>query len=364
MSSTVTQLIAGTYTRRESFVDGLGAGIYVYQMDLDTGSLTHLSTTGGVVNPTFLALAPGKNRLYVVNEISSTGGDGGLVSALTIDPDTSELTRLNTQFSHGFSPCYVSIDPTGRYLLTANYGSGTLCVLPILEDGRLDRASEVVQFHGSGPHARQEASHAHSILPGPDGRFIFATDLGSDRIFVYHLDLDKGELIPADPPWLKLQPGTGPRHLAFHPDGRFAYVIGELNSTITVLNLDKQNGGLQPLQTLSTIPANYRGINLSAEIQVTPSGKFVYASNRGHDSLAIFAVDPATGQLSSAGHEPSRGQFPRHFTIDPSGEWLLAANQNSNSIAVFKMDPLTGKLQLKGLVEIPTPACLRLQSLA
>ncbi len=360
MAATELFLTIGTVTTPESFVEGKGAGIYVYQLDPGTGNLTYVSTTGGLINPTFLAIAPGKNRLYAVNEISSGAGDSGRVSALAIDPSTHELTHLNSRSSQGFSPCHVSIDPTGRYLLTANYATGNLCVLPIIEDGRLDEASDIVQFDGSGPHARQGGPHAHMIASDPEGRFTFATDLGSDRIFVYRLDLDKGKLIPANTPWLRLEPGTGPRHLAFHPGGQFAYVIGELNSTVTALRFNGESGLLQPYQTISTLPDDYGGNNLGAEIQVTPSGRFVYASNRGHDSLAIFAVDQATGRLSITGHQATRGKFPRHFAIDPSGSLLLVANQDSDTVAVFKMDVLSGELQLTGLFDVPTPVCLRL----
>jgi len=342
-------------------VAGKGLGIYIYQVDPDTGNLTHVSTTGGLINPTFLVLAPAKYRLYAVNEISSAAGDSGRVSALAIDPLTHELTLLNSQSSHGFSPCYVSLDPTGRYLLAANYESGNLCILPILEDGRLGQASDVVQLHGSGPHERQEGPHAHMIRPGPQGRHLFAVDLGSDRIFAYRLELDRGKLIPADPPWLQLEPGTGPRHLSFQPNGRFAYVVGELNSTVTLMHFDGQRGLLQVQQTLSTLPDDYTGHNQSAEIQLAPSGRFVYVSNRGHDSLAIYAVDQATGRLSLTGHEPTRGKVPRHFVIDPSGSLLLVANQDSDNIVAFEIDALSGELEATGqLIETPTPVCLLL----
>ncbi len=361
MSTKPLFLAVGTYTRPESFVTGRGLGIYIYQVDPVSGNLTHLSTTGGLINPTYLALAQGKNRLYSVSEISSAAGESGRVNALAIDPLTHALTHLNSQSSHGFSPCYLSLDPTGRYLLAANYESGNLCILPILEDGRLGQASDVVQLHGSGPHERQEGPHAHMIRSGPRGQFLFAVDLGSDRIFSYRLDREKGKLIPADPPWLQLQPGTGPRHLAFHPNGRFAYVVGELNSTVTLIHFDDQRGLLQVQQTLSTLPVDYPGHNQSAEIQLAPSGKFIYVSNRGHDSLAIYAVDQATGRLSLTGHEPTRGKVPRHFAIDPSGGLLLVANQDSDSIAVFKIDVNSGELEATGhLIETPSPVCLLL----
>lgn len=358
MPSKLLSLVVGTYTRRESFVDGKADGIYSYRVDPVVGDLTYIATTGGLINPSFLAISPRGNHLYAVNEIGGTAGESGRVSALAIEPITNALTTINSQSSQGASPCHVAVDPSGRYLLTANYGSGNLCVLPIREDGWLEAASDVVQLHGSGPHERQEGPHAHMITAGPQGRLLFAVDLGSDRIWIYRLDLDRGKLIPADPPWIKLAPGTGPRQLTFHPNGRFAYVIGELNSTVTVFHFDGEQGTLQAQQTVSTLPEGYGGDNLSAEIQVVPSGKFVYASNRGHDSITIYAVDQVTGRLTIAGHEPTRGKYPRHFVVDPSGTFLLVANQDSDSIIVFKMDSLSGKLQMTGQIGVPTPVCL------
>jgi 6-phosphogluconolactonase len=363
MSHVITSTVyIGTYTRRESFVDGKAEGIYIYRLDRDTGSLTYSATVGGVVNPSFLAVGPRGRYLYAVNEITGGKDSHGTVSAFAIQSATKELDFLNEQSTHGLAPCYVSVDPKGRYVLVANYETGSLCVLPAEPDGRLGEATDVVQLHGSGPDPqRQEGPHAHMILSGYDGRTIFAVDLGTDRIMVYRLDLERGKLLPADPPWAQLAPGTGPRHLAFHPNGNFAYVIGELKSTVTVLAYDVGYGTFEELQTISTLREGFTGQNLGAEIQVAPSGRFVYASNRGHDSIVIYAVDPNTGKLSLAGHEPAQGVGPRFFTIDPSGTFLFVANQDSDTIVTFRIDQSSGKLAATGhTTQVPTPVCLRL----
>jgi 6-phosphogluconolactonase len=355
-------LYIGTYTRHEDFVDGKGKGIYVYRFNPTSGKLTYEATEA--VNPSFLTLAPDRGCLYAVNEITGGEGPHGTVSAFAIDPETKGLTFLNQQSTHGLAPCFVSVDPSGRYALVANYETGSVCVLPLTSNGRLEEATDVIQFHGSGPNPqRQEGPHAHMIVPGPDGRFIYVVDLGTDRIMVYHLDLDQGKLVPAEPAWTQLPPGTGPRHLAFHPQGQFAYVTSELQSTVTVFQYDEQNGSLHERQTISTLPEDFNGQNLGAEIQVAPSGRFVYASNRGHDSIVTYAVNELTGDLSVVGHEPTQGVGPRYFTIDPSGNWLLVANQDSDTVVIFRIDQVSGKLKPTGhIVQVPTPVCLQLYS--
>jgi 6-phosphogluconolactonase len=364
-------LYIGTYTRRESFVDGKAEGFYIYHLDPSSGALTYAATVAGAgtVNPSFLTLGPDKSRLYAVNEI--TGGNAphgkgphGTVSAFAIDPATGRLSYLNQQSTHGLAPCYASVEPEGRYCLVANYETGNVCVLPVLEDGRLGEATDTVQFSGSGPvHERQEGPHAHMVLPSPDGRFILAVDLGADRLMAFRLDRERGALSPADPAWTPMPPGTGPRHLAFHPHRPFAYVISELRSTVTVLRYMEQQGTFEASQTVSTLPEGFTGQNLGAEIQVAPSGRFVYASNRGHDSLAIYAVDPETGQLSLVGHESTQGVGPRAFIIDPSGALLLAANQDTDTVVTFWINQESGTLQATGHVAaVPTPVCLKLVS--
>ncbi len=230
----------GTYTRRESFVDGKAEGIYIYHLDPSSGQLTYAATVAGagVVNPSFLTLGPDKRCLYAVNEITGDKGPHGTVSAFAVDLTTGHLSYLNQQSTHGLAPCYASIEPEGRYCLVANYETGSLCVLPIQKDGSLGEATDTVQFSGSGPNReRQEGPHAHMVMPSPDGRFILAVDLGADRLMAFRLDRERGALSPADPPWTQMPPGAGPRHLAFHPQRPFAYVINELQSTVTVLSL-------------------------------------------------------------------------------------------------------------------------------
>ena len=286
------------------------------------------------------------------------------MSAFAIDPVTQELRYLNQQSTHGLAPCYASVEPQGRYCLVANYETGSVCVLPVEQDGSLGEATDVVQFSGSGPNSqRQEGPHAHMIVPGPRANSVLAIDLGADRLMLFRLDPERGTLNPADAPWVQLPPGTGPRHLARHPHQQCAYVIGELQSTVTVLRGMEQQGTIEAAQAISTLPAGFTGANLGAEIKVAPSGRFVYASNRGHDSLAIYAADAEDGQLSLVGHEATRGVGPRDFTIDPSGALLLVANQDTDTVVTFWIDQERGTLQATGHVApVPTPVCLRLYS--
>jgi 6-phosphogluconolactonase len=261
----------------------------------------------------------------------------------------------------GAGPCYLSLDPTGYLLMVANYASGSLTVFPVRADGSLDPASQVIQHTGSGPVVdRQEAAHAHCIVPDPTGHYALAADLGIDKVMVYRIDLVAKRLEPADPPSADLAPRAGPRHIAFHPNGRWLYVTGELDSTLTVFAWDARLGRLHHLQAVSTLPMGWQGVNYPAEVAVAPSGRFVYMSNRGHDSIAIFAVDEATGKLTPAGHEPTQGSFPRHFALDPTGAFMLVANQDGDSVVVFRVDQLTGKLAPIGhAVTVPIPVCVR-----
>ena len=354
----------GTYTRRESFVNGKAEGIYIYQLDPTSGELTYAATVSGpgTINPSFLTLAPDGSCLYAVNEITGGKGPHGTVNAFAIDPATRKLSYLNQQSTHGLAPCYASVEPEGRYCLVANYETGSVCVLPIREEGRLGDATDTVQFSGSGPNPeRQEGPHAHMVLPSPDRSFILAVDLGTDRLMAFRLDMERGKLVPVGPPWTQMPPGSGPRHLVFHPHKPFAYVISELQSKVTVFHYLEQQGVFEPLQTLSTLPADFKGPNLGAEIKIAPSGRFVYTSNRGDDSLAIYAVDQETGKLSLVGHQSSQGIGPRDFTIDPSGALLLVANQDTDTVVTFWINQDSGMLTATGHVaKVPTPVCLQL----
>ena len=352
-------VFVGTYTRRESFVNGRGEGIYICQLDPITGKLFIIDVVESGINPSFLTLSPDKKNLYAVNEITPTSGESGLVSAFEIDLFGKRLSFKNRESTHGFAPCHLSVDPTGRYLLVANYLSGSLCSLPVLPDGSLGKASHVIQHHGCGTHStRQAGPHAHMIAASPDDDFVLATDLGTDEFLVYSLDDETGYLNPVHNMQVKLPAGSGPRHFSFHPNGRFVFVNGELNSTLTAFEFNPESGMLNPIQHLSTIPDSYVGASTGAEIAVHPSGKYIYASNRGHDSIAIFQIDQDNGELHPIGYVASQGRVPRSFTIDPSGEFMLVGNQDSNNIVTFRIDLGSGQLNAVDECALPTPVCI------
>ena len=331
-------------------------GIYAFRMDPATGALTAAGSVSGVANPSFLAVHPDRRHLYAACEAGA-----GAVAAFSIDPETGLPALLNQEPSTGNGPCHVSVDPAGKNVLVAHYGNGSVAVLPIRADGRVAPATATVQHAGSGANKqRQEGPHAHSINVDTAGRFAVAADLGLDKLLVYRFDASKGTLAPNDPPAASTAPGAGPRHFAFHPSGRFAYAIHEMNSTLSAYAYDAQRGVLTELNTLTTLPAGFSGNNSTAEVLVHPSGKFVYGSNRGHDSIAIFAVDPGTGRLQSVGHQPTQGKTPRNFGVDPTGNFLIAANQDTNNLVVFRIDTGTGRLTPTGhTAEVPKPVCVR-----
>lgn len=351
----------GTYTNISPEPRGRAEGIYVFRLDRETGALEEVSMTPGVPNPSFLTAHPDGRTLYAANETTTLDGQpSGAVSAFAIDRESGGLTFLNRQPSHGTDPCHVSLDRSGRNLLVANYTSGSIAVLPIEAGGRMAPASDVRQHRGSGPDPkRQEGPHAHAIMPDPSNRYALAADLGLDQVLVYRLDPERGTLTAHQPPAVALPPRSGPRHLAFHPSAPFVYVINELASTISTCVWDEEAGTLRVLDTISTLPAGFDGTSSCAEVRVAPSGRFVYGSNRGHDSIAIFAVDPRDGTLSPAGHVSTQGANPRNFTIDPSGTLMLAANQDSDMIVTFGIDADTGALTPTGQVtSVPSPVCI------
>jgi 6-phosphogluconolactonase len=345
----------GTYTGNAS------KGIYVSRFDPGTGRLSAPELAAEIVSPAFLALHPNRRFLYAVNEIGSFQGQpGGAVSALAIDPATGRLTLLNQESARGGGPCHLTVDPSGKALLVANYGGGSITVLPLRPGGELDPARTFVQHTGSSVNPRrQTAPHAHGIYVDAANRFVFVPDLGLDKVLVYRWHPATFALEAHDPPAAGLAPGAGPRHLAFHPDGRFVYVINELLNTVTAFSYDPPSGSLHEIQTVGTLPDDFAGRNSTAEIAVHPSGRFLYGSNRGHDSLALYAIDPANGQLTLLGHEPTQGRTPRNFALDPTGQWLLAANQESASVVVFRVDAQSGRLHPTGQVlEVPSPVCV------
>jgi 6-phosphogluconolactonase len=343
----------GTYTSKTD-----SKGIYSFHFDSGTGRLSSTAVAATTQDPSFLTVSSNEKYLYAVNELSEFDGKkSGAVTSYSLDSKSGKLTQLNQVPSGGADPCYVSFDQTGKYLLVANYTGGSVATFPVTPDGRIGSAAAFVQHVGSGPNKeRQEGPHAHYIGSSADNRFVFVVDLGLDEVVVYHFDPAKGSLTPNHPPFVKVAPGAGPRHLAFHPNGKFAYMLSEVNSTVTIFAYDSKNGSFSTLQTLSTIPKDFTAHNDTAEIVVHPSGKFLYASNRGHDSIAEFSIDPVRGTLTLVGHFSTEGKTPRNFALDPTGKFLLAANQESNNIVVFRIDQSTGALSATGQVaQVPAP---------
>jgi len=348
----------GTYTQDNSS----SKGIYAYRYDAAMQEITSLGLAAETTNPSWVAIHPNGRFLYAVNEIQNyKGPNSGGVSAFSIDRATGKLTFLNEVASRGADPCYVSVDPSGRYVLVANYTGGSIATFPISADGKLGEASAFVQHTGHSLNPkRQESAHAHSIDLSPDERFAFVDDLGLDELLVYKFDKGRGSLKPNNPPFAKLDAGAGPRHFALHPSGQYGYVISELASTVTVFSFASKAGTFNRLQTISTLPEDFKGENDDAEIEVHPSGKFLYASNRGHDSIAVFSIDPDKGTLSLVEYASTQGKEPRNFAIDPSGMLLFAENQNSNNIVVFRIDQKTGKLTAAGkTLEVGQPVCIK-----
>jgi 6-phosphogluconolactonase len=284
------------------------------------------------------------------------------VTAYALSAATGQLTKLNDQGSGGNGPCHLVVDREGTHVLTANYGSGSAAVIALQKDGKLGEITSTVQHQGKGANPdRQQGPHAHSINLDTQNHFAFVADLGLDKVLIYRYDQRKGTLKPNNPEAYVTAPGAGPRHFAFHPNGRFAYVINELNSTVSALAYDYEHGTLKELQTLTTLPADYKKASYPAEVQVHPSGKFLYGSNRGHDSIAIFAIDPAKGTLTASGHQNHHIKNPRNFGIDPTGQFMLVANQDGNSVVCFRIDPKTGALTpAGGDLTISKPVCIKM----
>ncbi len=350
----------GTYTGPKS------KGIYFFRLDLASGKTTAPEVACETESPSFLAIHPSHRFLYAVNEVSQfRGAKWGSVSAFSVDPGSGKLTLLNQELSGGTSPCHLTVDRAGRNVLVANYGSGSAALLPIEENGRLKLPRMVFTHAGTSVNpGRQEGPHAHSINLDAQNRHAFVADLGIDRVMVYHYVAETGTLIPRDLEGVAVKPGSGPRHFAFHPGGRFAYVINELQCTVTAFSYDPEKGDLKEIQTLSTLPGKLEGGFSTAEVQVHPSGKFLYGSNRGHHSIAVFSIDPVKGTLAPVEHQPTRGKTPRNFGIDPTGAYLLAANQDSGTIVMFRIDASTGRLSAASqVIEVPSPVCVKFLAL-
>jgi 6-phosphogluconolactonase len=349
-------LLVGTYTSAKS------DGIYVYKFNSDDGSFTPVSNASGFKNPSFLAVSPNEKYVFAVNE---TGGKEtpGMVTAFSFDKKTGSLTKINQQPSGGDHPCYVAVDKTGKWIALANYSGGSLEVLPVAADGGLGLPF-LIQHEGKSVTKRQEKAHVHSTVFSPDNKFIFVPDLGQDKIFTYSFNAATGKTVAAEPAFTATEPGTGPRHFAFSPSGKFGYVITELTGTVNAYSYDGK-GKLTQLQSISSHPSDFSGIIGSADIHVSPDGKFLYASNRGSaNSIAIFAIDQSTGKLTSVGFQSTLGKTPRNFNFDPSGNFLLAANQDTDDIIIFKIDRKTGLLTDTGKkIEVGKPVCVKWASL-
>jgi 6-phosphogluconolactonase len=343
----------GTYTGGQS----KSKGIHLFKLDVATGKLTPAGVAAEAKSPSFLTIHPSKKFLYAVGE----GNDKNNISAFSINPTDGKLTLLNQKYSGGAGPCHISVTPDGKVALAANYGGGSVCSIPINPDGSLADGGSSIKHTGSSVNPnRQKESHAHSFNPDPTGKWAYAADLGLDKVLIYKIGGD-GTLTANDPAHAAVAPGSGPRHFAFHPSGKYAYVINELDMTMTAFAHDAATGALKTVGTWPTLPegAERKGAS-TAEVVVHPSGKFVYGSNRGHHSIAIFKADESTGQLTPAGHANIRGRTPRNFNIDPTGNWLIAAGQDSDTLAVFKIDPQSGALTPVGdPVECPKPVCVK-----
>ncbi len=358
-------LLVGTYTR------GKSEGIYVYQFNTKTAEFKAVSNTHKVDNPSFLAISPNEKYVYAVGESLE-----GTVSAFGFDKKSGTLTKINTQSSKGEHPCHLAVDKTGKWLLVGNYTGGSISINPIHADGSLGASSQHIQHIGKGPNtARQEKAHVHSVNIAPNNTDVFVPDLGIDKIMNYQFDAVKGTLTASNPAFNKMADGSGPRHFTFHPNGKLAYAIQELSSTITAFNY--KNGKLSPFQTISTLPKEGFKHNFCADIHISPDGKFLYGSNRYvdasngktsfapnlfTDTIAMYSIDAKTGKLTKIGNEPVKGKVPRNFMITPNGEYLLVANQETDNITIFKRNKSTGKLTYVKEIQVPTPVCLKLIS--
>lgn len=348
-------VLVGTYTR------GNDGGIHVLKFDPETAKLTKHGVAS-IDNPSFVAVHPSGKFVYSVAEVATFDGKrGGAVAAFSFDAKSGTLTKLNHSSTIGAGPCHLVVDQSGRYVLAANYGGGSVVVLPIDKAGKVGRATSFVQHIGSSVNERrQKAPHAHSINLDPTNQFAVAADLGVDKVFVYRLNGRNGTLTDAPAAFGQVAPGSGPRHFAFHPSGRFGYVINELALTVTAFAFDSTTGELAEIQTISTLPPGTEKQGSTAEVRVHPSGKFLYGSNRGHDSIVVYSIDQSTGELTYVENEPTQGSTPRNFFVEPSGRFLFAENQQSGTIVVLKIDQQTGALSPTGnSIEVPSPVCIR-----
>lgn len=345
-----------------AFAPGDQGAVHACRLDLQTGALRHVHRTGGVEHPFFLALSPDRRFLYSIDAPGQFGGkDHEFVAAFRLEGETGRMTLLNGESTHGTASCFLDVDSSGKVVLVANYATGSVASLPVRADGSLGAAVSFVQHSGSSVNeARQAGPHAHCILMSPNNRYAYAADLGTDQILIYRLDTSSAELSPAPVPFVRTVAGNGPRHLTFHPNGRLLYAINELANSITVFNHHPETGVLAEKQTISTLPTDYQGISYCADLKVTPDGKFLYGTNRGHDSIAAYRIND-DGSLTLIEIVTSFGKGPQNLAITPDGHFLLCANMPGNNVVVFRISPESGRLQAVGdpLATI-SPSCIRI----
>jgi len=344
----------GTYTGPDS------KGIYSYSFDADSGALSPLGVAAELVNPSFVAMSPNRKNLYAVTEVGNDGKTDALVTGYAVDERTGALARLNSQSSRGGGACHLVVDHTGRMLIVANYGSGSVAAFPLRADGSIGESTALIKHEGkSVDPKRQRGPHAHAVVVSPDNRFVFVPDLGLDRIYSYRIDPARGSLQPNQPAFATVKAGAGPRHVAFDSKGKFAYAVDEMGSSVTAFRYDKATGSLTEIQAISTLAPGFHGENNSAEIALDAKGRYLYASNRGEDSIAVFFVEPGKGTLTYVRGVPTGGKMPRNFRLDPTGKFLLAANQNTNNIVVLRVNARTGVPQANGQsVSLHAPVCI------
>ena len=351
-------LFVGAYTETED------EGIYVYKFDAIDGDLKYIATAKGIKNASYLAISEKKNLLIAVNEIGQYKGQkSGSVTSFKINPETGYLTKLNQVASGGGAPCYVSIDKNASHAFVSNYSGGNIAVLPIDHSGKLGEIVDLKQHTGkSANEKRQNAPFAHSVALAPKEDFALAVDLGIDKVITYEIDYKRGQITEQSS--FSLKPGSGPRHLAFHPNKKMVFIINELNSTITSCSYDQSSGALHEIESVSTLPADFSEKSYCADIHVSPDGNYLYGSNRGHNSIVMLRIDQKSGKLAFIGHQSVKGEWPRNFMIDPTGKFLLVANQHTNNIVVFKIDQDTGLLKSNGVeVQVSKPVCLKMMAI-
>lgn len=345
----ISGLLVGTYTKKEGHVDGKATGIY--WLTRKGGNWQTQNAAENIINPSFIALSPSRQFLYAVSETGPDVDTTGYIYAYAVKE--GQLQFLNRMPSFAFAPCFISVHPSGKFVFVANYVGGVVLSYPVSDNGALLDTPQLIRLEGNGPHPRQEASHPHAAFVSPDGRYLLVPDLGTDKVMVYAIDISSGHL--EEKGYAQVAPGAGPRHLAFSENGQKVYVLNELNSSISVFRFDTEKGTLDSVASYSTLPSDFQGANTCGHIEPSPNGQFLYASNRGHNSIAVFKIEGDA--LQALAHTPTQGRTPRHFTLTPDGQQLLAANQDTDNIAVFDIGA-DGLLALSEQVKIPTPVCL------